>query len=129
MRFDYNPRAWLGWEAHLGHNPSTSVHALVHALLVQLRWPLSGRLQPYVSLGYGMMLIFPGRVFSADPVTRNQLGAGAGLEFFLRDDVALRGEWRGTTLLGGGGDGAEGAVNYDYREFTLGLSFYRTIEP
>lgn len=125
MRVSFNPSPYMGWEAHLGHNPSESVHALVNALHVQLRWPLPWRAQPYVSFGYGMMLVFPGRVFEADPVTENQIGAGVGLEFYLRDDVALRGEIRGTTIVG---SSAREAADYDYREFTLGMVFYRTIE-
>jgi len=126
LRASYHPSRFLGWEAHLGHNPSESVHALVHALLVQLRWPLPWRLQPYLTVGYGMMLVFPGRVFEADPVTENQIGAGAGLEFFLRDDVALRGEIRGATITG---SSSTRDRDFDYREFTVGLVFYRTIEP
>jgi len=125
MRVSFNPSPYMGWEAHLGHNPSESVHALVNALHVQLRWPLPWRAQPYVSFGYGMMLVFPGRVFEADPVTENQIGAGIGLEFYLRDDVALRGEYRGTSIVGSSARQADG---YDYREFTLGMVFYRTIE-
>lgn len=127
LRLSFHPQRWLGWEAQLGHNPAESVHALVHSLGAQLRWPLEGRLQPYATASYGMMMIFPGRVFAADPVTKNQLGAGVGLEFFLRDDVAIRGEWRGTTVIGRESNGDTAA--YDYREFTLGLNFYRSLEP
>lgn len=128
VRMSFHPLRWLGWEAHLGHNPSQSVHALVNGLNVQLRWPLAMRVQPYGTLGFGMMMIFPGRVFEADPVTRNQLTAGAGLEFFLRDDVALRGELRGATLVGGSdASGIDGG--FRYREYTFGLTFYRTIQP
>ena len=124
VRASYNPSRFMAWEAHLGHNPSESVHALVHALHLQLRWPLPWRAQPYLSVGYGMMLVFPGRVFQADPVTENQVGVGAGLEFYLRDDVALRGEIRGTSIVG---SSARDAGGQDYREVTLGLVFYRTI--
>lgn len=126
LRASFHPSRFLGWEAHLGHNPSESVHALVHALLVQVRWPLPWRLQPYATFGYGMMLVFPGRVFEADPVTENQIGAGVGLEVFLRDDVALRGEIRGATITG---SSSTRDRDFDYREFTVGLAFYRTIEP
>jgi len=78
-----------------------------------------------VTAGYGMMLIFPGRVFSADPVTANQLSAGAGLEVFLRNDVAIRGEWKGHHITNGQNDRFEG--RRDYREFSFGLAFYRNI--
>lgn len=128
VRLSFHPRAWLGWEARLGHNPSESVHALVNGLDVHLRWPLPWRVQPYLSVGYGMMMVFPGRVFEADPVTKNQLAAGAGVEFFLRDDLSLRGEWRGTTVFGSDARTGSGR-GYDYAEFTVGLSFYRTVEP
>lgn len=124
LRASFNPSPYFGWEAHLGHNPSEAVHALVNALHVQLRWPLPWRAQPYASFGYGMMFVFPGRVFEADPVTENQLSAGLGLEFYLRDDVALRGEIRGASIVGS--SSREGA-GYDYREFTLGMVFYRTL--
>lgn len=128
MRMSYNPLRWLGWEAQLGHNPSQSVHALVHAFAAQVRWPLPWRVQPYATLGFGMMMIFPGRVFEADPVTKNLVAAGAGLELYLRDDVALRGELRGTSVLGSRSiDDDAGSTSY--REFTFGLTFYRTIEP
>ena len=124
FRLGYNPNSWLGYEANLGHNPSNSVHALVNTLHATLRVPLPGRFQPYVSGGYGMMFIFPGKTFKADPVTRNVMSGGAGLEIFIRNDVALRGEIRGTSLLGGGSDSGE---SLSYREFTVGLSFYRTL--
>ena len=128
MRMSYNPLRWLGWEAQLGHNPSQSVHALVHSLSAQVRWPLPWRVQPYGIVGFGMMMIFPGRVFEADPVTKNVVAGGAGLELYLRDDVALRGELRGTTVLGSRSvDENDGSTSY--REFTFGLTFYRTIEP
>jgi len=128
LRLAYAPNPWLAYEAHLGHNPSESVHALVHSVNAMLRWPLPGRLQPYGTLGYGMMLIFPGAVFKADPVTKNALSAGAGLEVYLRDDVALRTEIRGITLLGGN-DPATGSDGYSYRELSVGLAFYRSLNP
>lgn len=127
MRMSYNPLRWLGWEAQLGHNPSQSVHALVHSLSAQVRWPLPWRVQPYGIVGFGMMMIFPGRVFEADPVTKNVIAAGGGVELYLREDVALRGELRGTAVLGSANTDDEGATQY--REFTFGLTFYRTIEP
>lgn len=128
FRLSYNPSQWIGYEAHIGHNPAESVHALVHALNVVVRWPLPWRLQPYASAGYGMMMVFPGRVFEADPVTKNQLGVGAGLEFYLRDDIALRGEIRGTSVIGNPPDGQSTEV-YEYREVTLGMTFFRTLNP
>jgi hypothetical protein len=73
------------------------------------------------------MLIFPGAVFKADPVTRNVLSAGAGLEFFIRNDVALRAEARGMTLMGG--DSSTSGESYDYAEYSVGLSFYRSLGP
>ena len=128
LRLAYAPNPWLAYEAHLGHNPSESVHALVHSMNAVLRWPFSGRLQPYGTLGYGMMLIFPGEVFKADPVTKNALSAGAGLEVYLRDDVALRTEIRGITLLGGN-ESASSDDGYSYRELSVGLAFYRSLNP
>jgi hypothetical protein len=128
LRLAYAPNPWLGYEAHIGHNPSESVHALMHSVHAVLRWPFSGRFQPYGTLGYGMMLIFPGEVFKADPVTKNALSAGAGLEFYLRDDVALRTEIRGIALLGGN-HGASDDDGYSYRELSVGLAFYRTLNP
>lgn len=127
MRMSYNPLRWLGWEAQLGHNPSQSVHALVHSLSAQVRWPFAWRVQPYGIVGFGMMMIFPGRVFEADPVTKNVIAAGGGVELYLREDVALRGEMRGTAVLGSTTTDDQGGTQY--REFTFGLTFYRTIEP
>jgi hypothetical protein len=126
FRLAYNPNRWLGYEANLGHNPAESVHALLNSLRVLLRYPLPGRLQPFVSADYGMMLVFPGKVFQADPVTKNILGAGLGLEIYLRDDVAVRGEIRNVTVLGGSTETDESAA-LGYREFTLGFSFYKTL--
>lgn len=123
LRLAFNPTAHLGYEAQIGHNPAQSVHALVHSFSALLRWPLPGRLQPYLTAGYGMMLIFPGRVFQADPVTANQVSVGAGLEIYLREDVALRGEMRTNRLLNG--QNARVAGRQDYGEFSVGLAFYR----
>jgi opacity protein-like surface antigen len=125
LRLAFNPNRWLGYEAHLGHNPSESVHALMHSFHALLRYPLSGRFQPYVSAGYGMMLIFPGAVFKADPVTKNALSVGTGLEIYVRNDVALRGEIRGITLMGGTDTAQQGS--FDYRELSVGLTFYRSL--
>lgn len=125
LRLAFNPNPWLGYEAQVGHNPSESVHALVHSIHTLLRYPLSGRFQPYASLGYGMMLIFPGAVFKADPVTKNAVSAGIGLEIYIRNDVALRGELRGLTLMGGMETTQDGS--FDYRELSVGLAFYRSL--
>lgn len=124
MRLAYNPNPWLGWEASIGHNPATSVHALLHTLDLVLRRPLPWRVQPFVRFGYGMMLVYPGLSLNADPVTANLLGAGGGVEFYVRNDVALRVDGRTLTAIGGHADG-EKAVAYNYDEFTIGLSFYR----
>lgn len=126
FRLAYNPSPWLGYEANLGHNPAESVHALVNSLRVLLRYPLPGRFQPFVSADYGMMLVFPGKVFQADPVTKNVMGAGLGLELYVRDDVAVRGEIRNVTVLGGRTESDESAA-LSYREFTFGFSFYKTL--
>ena len=124
MRLAYNPNPWLGWEASIAHNPATSVHALLHTLDAVLRKPLPWRLQPFVRAGYGMMMVYPGLSLNADPVTANLLTAGGGVEFYVRNDVALRVDGRALTAIGGHADG-ESAVAYHYDEFTIGLSFYR----
>ena len=59
---------------------------------------------------------------------QNQLGIGAGLEFFLRDDIALRTEIRGTSVIGSPPDG-QSTESYEYREFTVGMTFFRTLGP
>ena len=128
FRFAYNQNQWLGWEGAFGHNPGQSVHAVLHSLSAQLRHPLSGRFQPYASLGYGMVMVFPGQSINADPVTKNALMFGGGLEFYIRDDLALRGELRRATVFGQERN-REGVVAYDYVEQTIGLTFYRTIRP
>jgi opacity protein-like surface antigen len=127
FRLAFNPNAWLGYEGTVGHNPGRSVHALFNTLNVILRYPMPWRIQPYGSVGYGMMLVFPGEVFNADPVTKNALAVGGGLELYVRDDLALRAEARHTTVLGGERD-AGGTVAYDYGEVTVGLSFYRSLD-
>ncbi len=124
LRFAWNPNPWLGWEASIGHNPGRSVHALLHTLDAVLRRPLSGRVQPYVRAGYGMMLVYPGESFNADPVTANVLAAGGGVEMYLRDDLAIRTDARAIAALSGDARD-EGTVAYRYGEFTIGLSFYR----
>ncbi len=124
LRLAYNPNSWLGWEAAVGHNPGEGVHALTHSLSAQLRYPLPWRFQPYGSLGYGMILVYPGEALNADPVTSNVLYAGGGFELYVRSDLAIRAEIRGATVLDT--NGADGdTIAYDYGEVTWGLSFYR----
>jgi len=124
FRIGYSPNTWLGYEVALGHNPADGLHALLHTFNVILRHPLPGRVQPYATVGYGMMTVYPGQALNADPVTKNTLTFGGGLELYLRDDVALRGELRGATVLGQELN-SEGTVAYDYREYTIGFAFYR----
>ena len=126
FRFAYNPNTWLGWEVGLGHNPAQSVHGVLHNLSAVLRNPVSWRVQPYASVGYGMLTIYPGRTINADPVTKNALTYGGGLELYLRDDVAVRGEFLGTAIIGSDPAGT-GSAKYTYREFTIGFSFYRSL--
>jgi opacity protein-like surface antigen len=124
FRISYNPNTWLGYEASLGHNPGQSVQALFHMVSAIVRYPVPGRFQPYGTVGYGMMLVFPGKAINADPVTENTLSYGGGVEFYVRNDLALRAEIRGLTVLGGA-RGEEGTVAYNYREATVGFAFYR----
>ncbi len=128
MRAAYHPIEWLGYEAALSHNPGQSVHAVLHTFGVLLRWPRPGRLQPYATVGYGMVMVQPGPSLNAKPVTRNALSGGAGLELFIRDDLALRGEWRQAAVFGEQ-RGQDGVVVYDYLQATIGLAFYRSIRP
>jgi hypothetical protein len=128
IRVAYNPNAWLGYEAELGHNPSQAVHAILDRLSVVVRHPLPGRLQPYVTAGYGMTIVLPGRSVNADAVTKNMLTFGGGLELYIRNDLALRAEMRRSTVFGRQAN-REGLVTYDYAEQTLGLAFYRTLKP
>ena len=128
MRAMYNPDSWLGYEAALGHNPGQSVHAVLHSFSFVVRHPFQGRLQPYLTGGYGMVLVFPGRSVNAKPVTKNALTAGGGLEWFLRDDLAIRGDLRHATVFGQQRD-REGLVAFDYLQGTVGLSFHRMIQP
>ena len=124
FRAAYNPNRWLGWEATVGHNPGQSVHALTHSLNAVLRYPLPGRFQPYGTLGYGMILVFPGEALNSDPVTENLFSAGGGLEVYVRNDLAVRLDARNVTVPGGDPVTGE-TTTYQYREFTAGLSFYR----
>lgn len=126
LRAAYNPNPWLGWEVALGHNPGESVHALLHTLSAVVRYPLPWRLQPYGSLGYGMIMVYPGESLNTDPVTKNALSAGGGLELYVRNDVALRFELRSVTVLGGPAESG-GTVAYRYGERTIALAFYREL--
>ena len=53
---------------------------------------------------------------------------GAGLEWFIREDLALRSEWRQAAIFGEQ-RGRDGIVVYDYTQATIGLAFYRSIRP
>ncbi|MCP4573451.1 MAG: hypothetical protein GY838_13930 [bacterium] len=126
VRLAFNPDHWLGYEVSLGHNPASSLHALLHTFNLQIRYPLPGRFQPYASAGYGMMTVYPGKAIKADPVTKNILAFGGGLEVYLRNDVALRGEMRNAVILGQY-RGQEDTVAYTYLEYTIGMVFYRSL--
>jgi hypothetical protein len=127
-RLSYNPSRWLGYEASVGHNPGQSVHAVLHTVSALVRHPLPGRLQPYLALGYGMVMVFPGHALNAKPVTKNTLAMGGGLEIYLRSDLALRADVRRATVFGRERD-RDGVVAYEYLQQTIGLSFYRSIKP
>jgi opacity protein-like surface antigen len=128
LRAAYHPTGWLGYEATLGHDPGTAVHAVLHSFGVLLRWPLAGRFQPYAAAGYGMVMVEPGPSLNAKPVTKNALTGGAGLEWFIRDDLSLRSEVRQAAVFGEQ-RGRDGIVVYDYAQATIGLAFYRSIRP
>lgn len=128
FRVAYNPNDWLGWEGSIGHNPGQSVHAVLHSLSAIVRRPMPGRFQPFAMGGYGMVLVFPGTSINADPVTKNALTIGGGLEFYIRNDLALRGDVQSATVIGRQRD-REGTVAYDYVEYTFGFAFYRSIRP
>jgi hypothetical protein len=127
-RLAYHPTEWLGYEWSLGHNPAQATHAVLHTIGAQLRHPFPGRLQPYVSASYGMMMVYPGPSLNASPVTKNALVAGAGLEFYIRSDLALRADIGAATVFGRQRD-RDGVVTYNYGQQTLGLAFYRTLAP
>ena len=128
FRFSYSPNAWLGYEGSIGHNPGESVHAVLHTIDVILRHPFPGRWQPYLTGGYGMVMVFPGPSLNADPVTKNTLTAGGGLEFYIRNDLAIRADLRQSSVFGKQKD-RDGVVVYDYSQGTIGLAFYRSIQP
>jgi hypothetical protein len=75
-----------------------------------------------------MMTVFPGQTVNAAPVTKNTLTIGGGVEFYIRNDLALRTDLRQATILGQQRDRA-GIVAYEYAQGTIGLSFYRTVRP
>jgi opacity protein-like surface antigen len=127
-RFTFNPQEWLGYEWSIGHNPGQSTHAVLHSISALVRRPFAGRLQPYASVGYGMVMVYPGPSVNAAPVTKNALTAGAGLEFFIRNDLALRADLRDATVFGKQRDRA-GVVTYSYGQQTIGLAFFRTLKP
>jgi hypothetical protein len=124
----FHPTAWLGYEASFSHNPSTSVHALLHSLSAIVRRPLPGRFQPYLAAGYGMIVVFPGLAVNAVSVTKNAVTAGGGLDVFIRDDLAIRADLRHATVFGQQ-RGREGVVAYDYVQGTIGFAFYRSLRP
>lgn len=128
LRLGYNPDSWMGYEVALGHNPGHSTHAVLHTLSLIVRRPFPGRVQPYLSGGYGMIMVYPGHSVNADPVTKNTLAYGGGVEFYLRGDLALRGELRRASVIGSQRD-REGLVAYDYTQGTVGLAFYRSVRP
>ena len=128
FRASYYPNSWLGYEAVIGHNPSQAVQAIVHRFSAVVRKPLPGRFQPYATTGYGMTVVLPGRSINADPVTKNALTYGGGVEFFVRGDLAVRAEMLGMTVIGRQ-QYRQGLVAYDYREETIALVFYRTLKP
>lgn len=128
LRVSYCPDSWLGYEAAVGHNPGESVHAVLHTLNAVVRRPMPGRFQPFLKGGYGMLMVSPGPSINADPVTKNSLVVGGGLEIYIRSDVAIRAESQLATVLGRERSG-EGSAAYNYLMSTIGLSFYRTIRP
>jgi hypothetical protein len=127
-RLGYHPSSWLGYEAAIGHNPGQSVHAVLHTLSAIVRRPFPGRLQPYLALGYGMVMVYPGRALNAAPVTKNAVAVGGGLELYVRDDLALRADLRHATVFGRERD-RDGVVAYEYLQQTIGLAFHRSIKP
>lgn len=126
FRIAYNPNRWLGYEGQIAHNPGKAVHAMLHSVHAVLRYPLPGRFQPYGIVGYGMTTVFPGQSLNADPVTKNTLSYGGGLELYVRSDLAIRAGLQHATVFGGE-RGRDGIVAYDYLQQTIGLSFYRSI--
>jgi hypothetical protein len=127
-RFTFNPQEWLGYEWSVGHTPGQSTHAALHTISAIVRKPFAGRFQPYLSGGYGMVMVFPGPSVNASPVTNKELIGGVGLEFYIRGDLALRADWRGASVFGRERD-RDGVVTYTYGQQMAGLAFYRTLKP
>lgn len=127
-RLTYHPSSWLGYEWSIGHDPGQAAQAVLHSLSAIVRRPLAGRLQPYGALGYGMILVSPGRSLNAIAVTKNAVTVGGGLELYLRSDLAIRGEARYASVFGRERE-HDGVVVYDYLTETIGLSFYRSLRP
>jgi hypothetical protein len=128
LRATYNPEPWLGYEASIAHNPGHTAHALLHTVSAIVRRPFPGRIQPYLCGGYGMIVVYPGHALNATPVTHNALAGGGGLEIYIRSDLALRADMRQATVFGEQ-KGHEGLVAYGYSQGTIGLAFYRSIQP
>lgn len=128
LRATYNAESWLGYEASIAHTPGQAVHAVLHTFSAVVRRPMTGRMQPYVTAGYGMMIVYPGQAVNAIPVTKNALAVGGGLEMYVRSDLALRADWRHATVFGEQRD-RQGLVAYPYSQGTIGLQFYRSIKP
>ena len=128
FRIAYNPNSWLGYEGSLGHNPGQSVHAVINSLTAVVRHPWSGRFQPFLTGGYGMVMVMPGETVNAAPVTKNALTYGGGLELYIRSDLAIRGDLQQSTVFGRQ-KGHDGVVTYNYLQQTIGLAFYRSIKP
>jgi opacity protein-like surface antigen len=128
FRVAYNPNPWLGYEGSIGHTPGHSTHAVLHMVNAIVRHPFPGRLQPYLTAGYGMMLVYPGQALNVKPVTKNAVAMGGGLEFYIRGDLAVRAEVKRATVFGRQ-PGHDGTVTYDYLHETIGLAFYRSLKP
>ena len=128
LRLAYDPSSWLGYEAAIGHDPGHAVHAVLHTFSAVVRRPFPGRVQPYLSGGYGMVIVYPGLSVNASPVTKNTLAMGGGFELYIRNDLALRADLRHATVFGRQRD-HEGIVAYDYSQGTIGLAFYRSVRP
>lgn len=128
MRVAFSPSPWLAYEGSIGHDTGEAVHAVLHTLQAVVRRPLAGRFQPYASAGYGMIMVYPGQSLNADPVTKNALTVGGGLELYIRGDLAIRADLQHATVIGSQ-RGREGLVAYQYLQQMIGLSFYRTIAP
>jgi hypothetical protein len=101
---------------------------VLHGVNAIVRRPFPGRFQPYLTGGYGMITVHPGRSINADPVSKNLLTVGGGAELYIRSDLALRADMQYVTVFGRERD-RDGVVGYDYLQQTIGISFYRSIAP